>query len=90
MIPVILSLLFTLMGTFVSLTLITDRFEDLRYLLNFVGVKSSAYILGITLADTLLCVVPNIIFIYLATIFGIPVFLKKSGEFIFTVFVYSF
>jgi hypothetical protein len=70
--------------------LITDRFEDLRYLLNFVGVKSSAYILGITLADTLLCVVPNIIFIYLATIFGIPVFLKKSGEFIFTVFVYSF
>ena len=62
------------MAAFVGITLITDRFEDVRYLLNFSGVKSSAYILGITLADTLLCVVPNIIFIYLATIFGIPVF----------------
>jgi hypothetical protein len=62
------------MGSFLCITLITDRFEDLRYLLNFAGVKSSAYILGITLADTLLCLIPSIIFIHLAKIFGIHIF----------------
>jgi hypothetical protein len=61
------------MATFVCVTLVTDRFEDLRYLLNFSGVKSSAYILGISLADTLLCLIPNILFILLGCIFGIDI-----------------
>ena len=61
------------MAGFVGITLITDRFEDVRYLLNFSGVKSSAYILGITLADTLICLIPNILFILLGLTFGIDI-----------------
>ena len=72
-IPNLLVINFTLLSSFVSITLVTDRFEDLRYLLNFSGVKSSAYILGITLADTLLIIVPNIVFILLGCIFGIDI-----------------
>ena len=62
------------MASFICITIITDRFEDLRYILHFSGVKSSAYMLGITLADTLLCIIPNIIFVILGCIFGIDVF----------------
>ena len=78
------------MAAFVCITLVADRFHDLRYLLHFSGLRSSSYILGISLGDTLLCIIPNLFFVILGCIFGIDIFRQKYHLILLTCFVYSF
>mmetsp|Transcript_41167 Transcript_41167/g.62611 ORF Transcript_41167/g.62611 Transcript_41167/m.62611 type:complete len:127 (+) Transcript_41167:689-1069(+) len=44
-------------------SLVQDREFKLRYLLNFTGVSSSAYILGLLFADILFFMVPSSLFV---------------------------
>jgi len=49
--------LFFSSGVF-GFTMVKDRKDDLRYLLNCTGASSFAYLLGISLADSLLLLIP--------------------------------
>ena len=41
-----------------AVTLVKDRSDGCRYLMKISGVRSSAYILGISLADSALLIIP--------------------------------
>ena len=61
-------------------TLANDRKNDLRYLLNLNGTRSFAYFLGLSLADSLLHLVPSVMIFIFAAIIRIDI-IKNNFEF---------
>jgi hypothetical protein len=61
----------------------------LRYILHFSGNTSKAYVLGITAADSLLVLVPNILFVLLGIVLGIDVFHESGMLFLFIISFFS-
>lgn len=53
------------------IVILKDRFDGLRYLLNFSGIKSLSYKLGLFLADMCIYMVMGILFIVVGMILGI-------------------
>ena len=74
---------------FAAFTLVNDRFCYLRYILHFYGNSSQAYVCGITAADSLLVLLPNVLFILLGIVFGIHVFHECGMHFLFIVSFFS-
>ena len=62
-------------------TLANDRKNDLRYLLNLNGTSSFAYFLGLSLADSLLHLVPSVMIFILAAIIKIDYIVNNFGFF---------
>lgn len=64
------------------ITTVKDRQDKLRYLLNFGGMRSFSYYIGIVLADYLLYVGPTCVFILVVYILDITAFSNAIGLFI--------
>jgi hypothetical protein len=62
-----------------AVTLVKDRNDGCRYLMKISGVRSSAYILGISLADSALLIIPISFLVLFALILKIEVFFKYGG-----------
>jgi hypothetical protein len=60
-------------------TTVQDREEKLRYLLNFSGMRSSAYYLGLLLAEVIIFLFPQCILMLLSRVIGIDVYFKAAG-----------
>ena len=71
-------------------TIVADREQKLRYLLNFAGMRSSSYFWGFVFADWFVFMVPQIFL--LATIFiaRIDEFIPHLGPFYMTLCFYGF
>jgi len=61
------------------ITTVVDREHKLRYLLNYGGMKSFSYVLGITLADWLIFTIPSFLFTSLVWIMDIKIY-KDGGR----------
>lgn len=66
-------------GLFV-ITPVKDREDKLRYLLNFAGISSKAYYIGMFFADIILFIVPTICIIILSFILQISTFSDHAGK----------
>lgn len=63
-----------------AVTLVKDRNDGCRYLMKISGVRSSAYILGISLADSALLIIPISFLVLFALILNIQVFFDYGGS----------
>lgn len=67
-------------GALFVITPVKDREDGLRYLLNFAGISSHAYYMGIFLADMVLFVIPCALIVVVAFIFNITLFTDNAGK----------
>ena len=63
------------------ITSVTDREEKLRYLLNFGGMRSVPYFLGLFAADYVIYFIPSSLFVLLTVLLDIDAFKNSSGYF---------
>jgi hypothetical protein len=63
------------------ITSVTDRQEKLRYLLNFGGMRSIPYYLGLFLADYLIYFIPSALFVLTTIMLGIDAFKSNKADF---------
>jgi hypothetical protein len=75
-------------GLFV-LTPVKDREDKLRYLLNFAGITSHAYYVGLFLADFILFTIPCALVVALAYAFKIEAFLNNAGEILLSLIMFG-
>jgi hypothetical protein len=68
--PWLISGAFLLCSGLYCVTTVQDREEKLRYLLNFAGMRPSAYYLGLLLGDFWIFIVPSVLLIFLARALG--------------------
>lgn len=71
------------------MTVMKDRFHDLRYILNFTGVRPVAYIVGLQLAEFALCLIPVILSVFVGIILDLDTFKYHWGEIIFAMGSFS-
>lgn len=64
------------------ITTVKDREDKLRYLLNFAGISSAAYYIGIFFADMILFIVPTALIFILSYILQVDSFSSKAGKLI--------
>lgn len=88
--PIFLEIGFILSGGLYITTFMKDRFDGLRYILNFTGIKSSAYILGLQFADLIMCLMTILGSILVGNVLGLETFKKHSGEICFAMICFSF
>jgi len=69
-------------GSIFAITEVKDREDGLRYLLNFTGISSTAYFLGLVMADFLLYLLPVALLVVFALILNIGQF-REHGWLIF-------
>lgn len=70
--------------------IVYEREHMIRYLLNFQGISSPAYILGMTFAENLILMVPNILVVVFGLIFQIQVISDNAMLFLLTLTVFGF
>jgi len=80
--PTLLALGFCTSSGVYLITTVKDRQDKLRYLLNFTGMKSFSYFLGISAAEACLYVIPTMSFVLLVMILDIQAFTNQTGWFI--------
>ena len=71
------------------ITTVKDREDKLRYLLNFGGMRSLSYYVGIVLADFTLYIVPTIAFVIFILLVKIESFTNDIGLFIVTLLLFG-
>ena len=76
-------------GLFV-MVILKDRFDGLRYLLNFAGIQSFSYKLGLLLADFTLYLIMAALFIVVGLILGIDSIIKHSGDYMVVMAMFGF
>lgn len=76
-------------GLFV-MTPVKDREEKLRYLLNFAGMRSSAYYLGFLLADVIIYCIPQVLLVIMVFVIQLDVLEKHMGFFFLSIFFFAF
>jgi len=86
---------FTVMGIVFSsgafiITLVKDREEKLRYLLNFAGIRPPAYILGLFLADYILYFIPISVLMAVSLALDMEVFNDHAGAIYGILLVFGF
>lgn len=79
--PILLVMGICLTSGVYLVTSVTDRSEKLRYLLNFGGMRSIPYFLGLFLADYLIFFIPSSLFVLLVVILDITAFKDSAGYF---------
>lgn len=79
--PILLVLGLCITSGVYLITSVTDRAEKLRYLLNFGGMRSIPYFLGLSVADYLIYIVPSALFVVLVKILNIQAFEESAGYF---------
>lgn len=62
------------------MTPVKDREDGLRYLLNFAGISSFSYFLGIFLADLVIFTVPTVLIVILSFILQVKTFTDHAGK----------
>jgi len=76
-------------GAFI-ITLVKDREEKLRYLLNFAGIRSPSYILGLYLADYILYFIPISTLMAVSKALDMEVFDEHAGTIYGILLVFGF
>jgi len=71
------------------ITTVKDREDKLRYLLNFGGMRSLSYYVGIVLADFTLYLIPTIAFVIVILILKIDAFTNEIWLFIATLMLFG-
>jgi len=66
--PFLISIGFVTSSGVYLITSVKDRQDKLRYLLNFGGMRSTSYYIGLVLADFTLYMVPTIAFVLVVII----------------------
>lgn len=64
--PIMVAIALILSSGLFVITPVKDKEDKLRYLLNFTGISSTAYYMGIFLADLILFIVPTIMIVILS------------------------
>lgn len=62
------------------MTPVKDREDGLRYLLNFAGISSFSYYLGLFFADIIIFTVPTMLIVILSFILGVETFTLNAGK----------
>ena len=70
-------------------TPVEDREQKLRYLLNFAGMRSSAYFIGLLLADVVIFCIPQILLAILFYILKVDVIMQHFWMFWFSIFMFG-
>jgi hypothetical protein len=70
-------------------TPVKDRQDKLRYLLNFAGISSPAYYIGLYFADFILYLFPCILILILSFILQIDTFTNNAWEIILSLFMFG-
>jgi len=71
------------------ITTVKDREDKLRYLLNFGGMRSLSYYVGIVLADFTLYMIPTVTFVIVILILKIDAFTNEIWLFIATLMLFG-
>ena len=71
------------------ITIIKDREDNLRRLLNLAGIRPIAYYIGLFFGDLILINIPALIAIVLAAVLQIEVFANDLGGFTAALFFFS-
>lgn len=71
-------------------SLVYDREQGMRYLLNFHGIGNAAYVLGITAADFCISLVPSALLVILGLVLDLDVFKAHSFEVFLALVVFNF
>ena len=79
--PVLLVLGICITSGVYLITSVADRSEKLRYLLNFGGMRSIPYFLGLAAADYLIYFIPSTLFVVLVKVLNIQAFEESAGYF---------
>ena len=66
--------------TFHGQITVGDREKGVRSLLNFSGLRPSAYYLGIALAESLIFIVTNALLVLFSGLLGIEIFFKAGPQ----------
>lgn len=69
---------------------VTDREEKMRYLLNFAGMRSSAYYLSFMFADVIIYLIPQLLLMISVVILQIEAVVDTLGAFFLSIFFFSF
>ena len=88
--PILLMFSFVMSSGIFVITTVADRELKLRYLLNFAGMRSSAYYIGIWMGDTLIFIVPASLLILLAWALGFEGFSSVAGWLLLDLIIFSF
>jgi hypothetical protein len=87
--------IFILIGYLTSIALyvivpVNDKFNKTRYLLNFAGMRSSAYYIGLFLADFIIYSISNILLVGFVFALDLGVFTKNAGNLLLILTVLGF
>jgi hypothetical protein len=75
--PLLVAFSMLLSGGLYVVTTVKDREDKLRYLLNFTGISSTAYYLGIFAADLILFIVPTSAIMILSLVLQVDTFTQN-------------
>lgn len=62
------------------ITTVSDREDRLRYLLNYGGMQSVSYMLGITIADWIIFTIPSLLFTSVIWLMNITILKSRAFE----------
>lgn len=69
---------------------VTDKFNKTRYLLNFAGMRSSAYYIGLFLADYIIYSISNFLLVGFVFILDLGIFSENAGNLFLILMVLGF
>lgn len=88
--PILVQIAMVFNSNLFCVVIVYEREHMIRYLLNFQGITSPAYILGMTLAENLILMIPNILVIVFGLLFQIDVITDNAFLFLVTLIVFGF
>jgi hypothetical protein len=80
----------TLSAGLYSWGVVVDREEKLRYLLNFAGMRSSSYFIGLFLSDIIIYAIPQIMLFVCVYILQIDAIVNCISVFVATILIFGF
>ena len=89
MFPLLINIGFVTSSGVYLITTVKDRQDKLRYLLNFGGMRSLSYYIGIVLADFTLYLLPTAVVICVVAILKISAFTDEIGLFIASLVIFG-
>lgn len=71
-------------------SVVFDRQEGMRYILNFHGIKNIPYMLGVTMADFSIASIPAALLVLFGLILDLDVFKNYGGELFLSLIIFNF
>lgn len=73
-----------------TITPVTDREDKCRYLLNFAGMRSTSYYIGLLIGDVVIFYIPQVLLIAMVFILDLQKFKEHAFAFFFSILIFSF